>query len=53
MEDLFWGNERLTDSVAAEVYQRLIVLAGQKERSMDEMFRCLAESAGLRQSRLC
>ncbi|MDE5697028.1 MAG: ATP-binding protein [Lachnospiraceae bacterium] len=42
MEDLFWGNERLTDSVAAEAYQRLIGLAGQKERSMDEMFRCLS-----------
>ncbi|MDE6220845.1 MAG: ATP-binding protein, partial [Lachnospiraceae bacterium] len=42
MEDIFWGNERLKDSVAAEAYQRLIDLATQKERSMDGMFRCLS-----------
>ena len=42
MEDLFLDNERLTQSVTAESYQRLTALAGQKERSMDAMFRCLS-----------
>ncbi|MCM1049912.1 MAG: ATP-binding protein [Clostridiales bacterium] len=42
MEDLFLKNEALMQSVAVENYQKLIALAGQQERSMDEMFRCLS-----------